>query len=80
MPFLFAAPVPTPTPSIDPTSVTPGTAGWVVILVLAIAVALLALDMLRRVRRVKYREEINEVLDAEQAAERSSQEGDATKR
>ena len=52
MPFLFAAPVPTPTPSIDPTSVTPGTAGWVVILVLAIAVALLALDMLRRVRRV----------------------------
>jgi len=68
MPFHLSTPVPTPTPTIDPSLVTPGAAGWIVVLILAIAVVLLALDMLRRVRRVKYREEINEALDAEQAA------------
>ena len=62
---------PTPTPTVDPTTVTPGTAGWVVVLVLAVVVVLLALDMLRRVRRVKYREEIAEELDAELAARAS---------
>jgi len=70
MPFQFSTPVPSPSPSIDPSIVTPGTLGWIVVLVLAIAVVLLAIDMLRRVRRVKYREEVNEALDAEQAAER----------
>jgi len=70
MPFQFSTPGPSPSPSIDPSIVTPGTLGWIVVLVLAIAVVLLAIDMLRRVRRVKYREEVNEALDAEQAAER----------
>jgi hypothetical protein len=38
---------------------------------------LLAVDMLRRVRRVKYREEINEALDAEQSA---AEDGDVSPR
>jgi cytidylate kinase len=77
MSFLSSTPVPTPSPTIDPALVTPGTAGWIVVALLALAVVLLAVDMLRRVRRVKYREEINEALDAEQSA---AEDGDVSPR
>ncbi|HJB63512.1 MAG TPA: hypothetical protein H9769_07395 [Candidatus Microbacterium pullistercoris] len=59
---------PVPTPTVDPESVTPGPYGFLVIVLLVVAVALLVIDMMRRVRRVRYRAEVNEMLDAEQRA------------
>jgi len=64
----WAAATPTPTPTIDPDQVTPGVAGFIAIAVIAIAVVLLLVDMLRRIRRGRYRSEIAEDLDAEAAA------------
>ncbi|MFT4230922.1 MAG: hypothetical protein QM602_11600 [Microbacterium sp.] len=66
-----AAVTPTPTPtstSVDPTLVTPGPWGFAAIAFIAIAVIVLLWDMLRRIRRARYREEVGRALDAEQAA------------
>lgn len=62
MPALIAAATPSPSPSIgvDPNSVTPGIAGFVSILLLTAAVVLLILDMVRRIRRIRYRGELAE--------------------
>ena len=54
-----------PAIEVDPNSVTPGVVGFVVTLLVAVLVLLLIADMVRRVRRVRYRAEINEKLDAE---------------
>ena len=54
-----------PAIEVDPNSVTPGVVGFVVTFVVAGAVLMLILDMVRRVRRVRYREERNAKLDAE---------------
>jgi len=70
-------PMPTPTMTVDPNSVTPGPAGFAVIIVIVIAVALLIWDMNRRVRRVRYRSEVREELDAEQAAAEAATGDDA---
>lgn len=59
---------PTTPPDFDPNTVTPGVAGFVAIALVAIAVIFLLLDMTRRIRRVRYRGEIRERLEAEQAA------------
>ncbi|WP_250646087.1 hypothetical protein [Microbacterium tenebrionis] len=67
-------PMPTPSMTVDPNSVTPGPAGFAVIVIVVIAVALLIWDMNRRVRRVRYRAEVREELDAEEAAARESDE------
>ncbi|WP_260980470.1 hypothetical protein [Microbacterium paludicola] len=61
-------PIPTPSMTVDPNSVTPGPAGFAVIVIVVLAVVLLIWDMNRRVRRVRYRSEVREELDAEQAA------------
>ena len=53
-----------PAIEVDPNSVTPGVIGFVVTFAVMIAVVLLVLDMVRRVRRVRYRSEIAEKLDA----------------
>lgn len=67
--LLAAAATPTPTPSpVDPDLVTPGPWGFVVFAFLGIVVILLVWDMLRRIRRARYREEVNQELDAEAAA------------
>ncbi|GAA1531617.1 hypothetical protein GCM10009803_10410 [Microbacterium ginsengiterrae] len=58
--------------TVDPNSVTPGPAGFAVIVIVVLAVALLIWDMNRRVRRVRYRSEVREELDAEQAASRDA--------
>lgn len=63
-----ATPTPSPTPSFDPNSVTPGVVGFVVTLALIVATIVLLVSMNRRVRRVTYRAEIAERLDAEEAA------------
>ncbi len=65
---LADTPMPTPTMTVDPQSVTPGFVGFAAVVVLLIAVILLILDMNRRIRRVRYREEVREELDAEEAA------------
>ena len=55
------------TEEFDPNTVTPGVVGFVATFFVAAAVVLLVLDMTRRVRRTRYRAEIAEHLDAEEA-------------
>ena len=63
-----ATATPTPEPTVDPTLVTPGPWGFVVIALLALAVVALVWDMMRRIRRGRVRADINEELEAEQQA------------
>jgi len=65
--FGDTTPMPTPTMTVDPDSVTPGFAGFALMVFLVAVVVLLIWDMNRRIRRVRYREEVREQLDAEQA-------------
>ena len=65
-----AADLPTPSPSssdFDPDLVTPGWVGFVVTaLVVVVTIGLIA-DMVRRMRRLRYRAEAQEKIAAEQA-------------
>lgn len=64
-----AAPAtPIPEQTVDPTLVTPGPIGFVVIAVLALAVIVLIWDMMRRIRRGRVRADIDEELMAEEQA------------
>lgn len=65
---------PSPVPTVDPDIVTPGPAGFVAIAFIAVAVIVLIWDMMRRIRRARIRSEVDEQLDAEEAAARQ---GDA---
>lgn len=56
---------------VDPVLVTPGVIGFVATFLVAMGSLVLILDMVRRVRRVRYRAEIAERLDAEVAAKAS---------
>lgn len=51
----------------DPNLVTPGVIGFIAIFLIAVATVLLILDMTRRIRRTRYREEIRAKLAEEQA-------------
>lgn len=53
---------------VDPNSVTPGVEGFIAIAVVTVLAILLIIDMSRRVRRVRYRGEVRERLEAERAA------------
>lgn len=66
--WLADDPTPTPTPpgAIDENLVTPGAVGFIVTLLVALATVALVVDMVRRIRRVRYREQVR----AEIAAER----------
>lgn len=68
--ILAAASTATPVPTFegDPDLVSPGPWGFVAVGLIALAVILLVWDMLRRIRRGRYRAEVREALDAEQAA------------
>lgn len=68
LPFASTTPVPTPSMTVDPELVTPGPIGFGIIVIVVIAVAALIWDMNRRIRRVRYREEVRAELDAEEAA------------
>ena len=59
----------TPSPSTDPanTYYSPGTLGFIATFGMAAISVLLIFDLVRRVRRVRYRAEIQEKLDAEAA-------------
>jgi hypothetical protein len=76
LPFADQTPMPTPTSTVDPNLVTPGFVGFAIVAILVVAVVLLIWDMNRRIRRVRYREEVREELDAEEAA-RDAEDGDA---
>lgn len=68
--LVSATPSPSPSPAFDPTTVTPGWVGFVITFAVALLTVVLILDMNRRVRRVRYRSEVTEMLDAEDAAAR----------
>jgi hypothetical protein len=58
---------PSPSPSIPSADVTtPGPWGFTAIFAVGLVVALLLVDMTRRIRRVRYRAEVNEKLDQEE--------------
>ncbi|NEN07227.1 hypothetical protein G3T36_15300 [Diaminobutyricibacter tongyongensis] len=62
-------PSPSPAPDFNPDTVTPGLVGFAITFLIAVAVVLLILDMVRRIRRVRYRDEIRQLLDNEQLRE-----------
>ena len=67
--LVAATPSPTPTP-LDEDTVTPGWIGFVVIFAIALITVFLIVDMTRRIRRVRYREEVREKLAAEDDAKK----------
>ncbi len=62
----------------DPNKVTPGVGGFLVVALLAFALFFLGFDMVRRLRRAKYRAEIQEELAAEIAERDAALVADAT--
>lgn len=69
--ILLASATPQPT-APPPELVTPGPLGFAAIAFIALAVFLLVWDMLRRIRRGRYRAEVNEELDAAEAQARET--------
>ncbi len=71
-----------PDKATDPanTFYSPGTIGFILTFFVAAAAVLLIFDMVRRVRRIRYRAEIQEKLEAEQAQLAKSATKTATKR
>lgn len=57
----------------DPNTVTPGVAGFFAIFLVALASIAIIVDMSRRIRRVRYRGEVRERLEAERAAAESGE-------
>jgi flagellar biosynthesis/type III secretory pathway M-ring protein FliF/YscJ len=75
--LLAAAVTPTPTPTSPPAElVTPGPEGFAVMAILVLAVFLLVFDMLRRIRRARYRADIAAELDAEEQARAATEASD----
>lgn len=67
----------TPDPGeVDADSVTPGVAGFVLTVLVALAVVVLVIDMVRRIRRVNHRAQATAKLDAEEAAARAGDESE----
>ena len=63
---------PSPSPTLpaytgDPDLISPGPIGFLAILLVTVVTILLIVDMTRRIRKVRYRGEIRERLDAEGA-------------
>ena len=75
---LATTPAPTPTPSLRPglsqDQVTPGLLGFLLTAFIVVLTALLIVDMVRRIRRVRYRAQVEEERAA--AAEAAAGEGD----
>jgi hypothetical protein len=68
---LIAMSTPGPDEGLDPNTVTPGVAWFIVTFLFAVVVVLLVIDMVRRTRRVSHRAAVNAKLDAEEAAAES---------
>lgn len=80
LPFSWIVSTSTPSPSPvvqpNPELVTPGFLGFAIVALLVVAVVLLVWDMQRRIRRTRYRAEIDAELDAEQQADAAVQASD----
>jgi len=65
---------PTPTETTDPanTFYSPGTLGFLFVFGMSLAAIALIFDMVRRVRRVRYKAEINARLDAEESTTKTA--------
>jgi hypothetical protein len=74
-----STPTPYPGYSGNPNLITPGVAGFIAIFLVAVATVFLLVDMTRRVRRSRYREEVRAKLDAEQAEADAAAEAAARK-
>ena len=74
--WLAATPSPSPSGAPSDDAVTPGVVGFAVTFFIAVAAILLIVDMTRRIRRVRYRAEIAEKLDAEQRGDDTARDGD----
>lgn len=72
------SPLPTPPADFDLNSVTPTWVGFTVTALVVIVTILLILDMVRRLRRMRYRAEIRERLANEGAADEKASDGDPT--
>ena len=57
----------------DPNDVTPTWVGFLITFLIAAVTVLLIWDMVRRVRRTRYRAEVREQLEAERAAEQGEE-------
>ncbi|MES2094163.1 MAG: hypothetical protein V4531_10175 [Actinomycetota bacterium] len=66
--IVMLANTPTPKPSFNENSVTPTWVGFAATFAVAAVVVLLSVDLVRRVRRVRYRAEIREQLESERDA------------
>jgi Ni/Fe-hydrogenase subunit HybB-like protein len=71
--IVILASTPTPQPNFNENSVTPTWVGFAATFGVAAIVVLLCIDMVRRVRRVRYRGEIREQLEAERDAAATEQ-------
>ena len=73
MTFLLTAHLAAPSPSPllppgltgNPDTITPGWIGFLITFLIAVVTVLLIIDMTRRIRRLRYREEIRETLENE---------------
>ena len=65
--ILWLATEPTPAPEIDENLVSPGVIGFGITLLIALATIALIVDMVRRIRRVRYREQVRAEIEAERA-------------
>ena len=76
---LATAPAPTPTPSLRPglseDQVTPGLLGFLLTAFIVVLTALLIVDMVRRIRRVRYRAQVEAEREAAEEAGTSSADG-----
>jgi uncharacterized membrane protein YcjF (UPF0283 family) len=63
-----ATPSPVPTSNVNEDLVTPGVWGFAITALVMVAVILLIIDMVRRMRRLNYRAEIRQRLEDEAAA------------
>lgn len=70
---VLLASTPTPQPNFDQNSVTPTWVGFAATFGVAAVVVVLCIDLVRRVRRVRYRGEIREHLEAERDAARDAE-------
>lgn len=65
---LASTPSPSSTTAPEDTFYSPGTIGFLAVFGVTVGAIVLIFDMVRRVRRVRYRAEINAKLDAEQGS------------
>ncbi len=73
---LATTPAPTPTPSLRPglseDQVTPGLLGFLLTAFIVVLTALLIVDMVRRIRRVRYRAQVEAEREAAEAGPRTA--------